>query len=454
MENTEEGERAYAQWVHRYLMGEQPPLPHDHIYLRLLRGELTNLDQHDHADEASEETALQLSNWRKTVASHRQQFQARFPIEEYPWAFPTTDIESSHEKLDSYCNRCSKLIDNLSITFFCGRCGESGYGFDMCEACALQGRKCDGADHELRLVSRVVSRFGQGIRIFANGAHSMPGNPIPRWLPFVESLNLGEASLVAVVAAYAQRHGIGHPIIFAKTMPVELPGDSENVTRKLPGTVMLFGWRFLCVLLAHGEQCETRIQDYMTREHMSVFKLLLEWWNGDIQNVRLSRTAANDFLLRSVLGASELGNAATLSGEGRSAYHNHLAKLFELEFSPRDPKEEGKIEALRSIRALAARSASVQRLGYACFRKSLAPAWHEPDQHLSTKVNTYLKWMDEAVYPALALCRDFNAQETDRFALELRLGSEASLHLAAKNLRSIETLLGPKNLSATVVPCP
>lgn len=449
-----------------------PELPHDHSYLRFLRGEFKDVDssierltiqngdqetqaESDHLSEIENMLQGLLKHWFQDWSTRMEHETLRFPLDQ-------RKENALDPRVTITCTRCSEQIDPTGVYFFCTVCKVDvdrypdldiiDRTFDLCENCVLSGKRCGSLDHEPRLVRSTLSGF---LRVPAKAIHSIPRNPKDGLLPAIDTLNMPDTNLRAVIEAYISQ-GVKQLNTHCRSGQLEnfrihrFEGESKESwpDTVCEATICIFEWRQICHFLMH-DHYEPPIHRFLTPEHMDVIKLLLEWWMGDIQDSRLSQMALNGLLIENLFPATRPSDIASLKGSTRSEYQQALVKLFQLEFN-RDPLDPS---VLRLHRAEASRHASVQRLGFSYLRGNMFPLWHQPAEHMYETARKHLVSISRFMCLILTVCEKANARETHRFAVEVLTAYHDSMDLAMVNLCRAQILLGPKQLNASISSC-
>lgn len=438
----------------------RPALPEDHPYLQLLRGKFKDVDisigrlsiqngnqeaqaENDHLSEIENMLQALLEGWRQDWSMKMKDEDLRFPLDHRKGNTPDPYLKI-------ICDGCSKRIDITHVCFTCTICRVGNDYFDLCENCALLGKRCGSPDHEPRLVRSEVA-FNTLVRFQAKAIHSIPSKTKDGLLPSVDALKMPDSNLNAVIKAYAEQTikttnrdcpiGLHLHLFKGETM--------ESLHGKLNGaTSCIYKWRAICHFLTH-DHFEPRIHHFLTPEHMDVIKLLLEWWIGDIQDTRLSQMALNGLFMTFTFQGTLPRDTASLMGTTRSNYQKALTNLFRLEFEA----DSSNPTVLRFHRAEASRQASVQRLGFSYLRGNMVPLWHKPAENMYRTAWMHLVSVSRSMRPCLSVCEKENFRETHRFAVEVLKAYHGSMDLAMADLRRAQTILGPKQLNASISPC-
>lgn len=435
------------------------PFPHNHPYLRWLRGEVKEVDipvEGLPSQDATEEPNTKinqsvddtlevlLKDWSQDWSTNMKNEHLRFP-----WDEPKGNSATMVARF--ICNSCSHIVDSTGVLFFCKSCRIAGDFFMLCGNCATSGSRCLVPDHEPQLMKSVEIAFNLLARVPAKSIHSIPKDRRKGFLPSVDTMNMPHTNLGAVIRAYLSeslrntdlscRSGTNLSIYRLKDDSADSGPDGNMITS------FVHQWRLICHFLAH-EHYDPSIRRLLTPEHLEVIKLLLEWWNGDIQDFRLTQMALRGTLIQNLFPATSLPDFATLVGTTRSEYQKAMLDLFLLEFG-KDPGPP----ILRLQRAEASRQASVQRLGFSYVRRNMVPLWQKPGELMYETAWKRLNSICRSPWPGQTTCEEKDARETFRFTVEMLTAFHDAMDLAMQNLRSARQILGPQRLIASIDPC-
>jgi Heterokaryon incompatibility protein (HET) len=368
------------------------------------------------------------------------------------------------------CIRCKRGISDDDVHYHCALCKTGD--FELCQSCFENHLGCLDESH---LLTKRTVRLGKILYPEDDQSNKrlQQGTTFPSCTP-PEHPHDSEESLGRVVDEYLKKQAYerNHEALQESRTMDRMFADLDQAHPGPPiCSSFLRNWTQVNHLLRQNNIVPS-FKDALSRTQMASLRILHEWWLAMIQDHQ--KVAKTISVLLSgcwVRDPAELKlhERAGLFGQlGEDQYHRALWNLFWAEMFTLHRLHAGqKIpQSLVSVRLAASQAAASQRIGYVLRHETLTPLWlkdkprgSEADIHAAfrivsgiiasyvtpiiTEYAVHASWSEAA---RITFSRQFASLSG------IVLGQPFLLYLA--DLASTERILGHRNLSATLEPCP
>lgn len=358
--------------------------------------------------------------------------------------------QKHHESRSSHleCKFCaSKIVD---FHLHCKTCQEGN--FNICSDCVDKGKRCADVNHDM--IKRMVS-FGRIVHLSESPPNPGPGHP-----EHYDRTACSEEPLIVALNRYSQIVDMEHhPAAEAFAIMESTWGEPDTSDQNAAD--LLRGWGQVCLLLARDE-LQPSFKSTLWPNQLASIGILLEWWVSTICDHHLISWVIRIIITCCASPSITLNGLFAARNRGRTSnpYMHSLATLLVEEFRPWTKAEgDAALSRLVKVRASAAASACVQRLGCLSIHMSLTPRWlhnrywRNASDLLSIALENY---EDLTFNPWMLLGKTFGYKQADtnRFCNAYVTATVGPCVLFAVNAALGEQILGDRKLSGTIAPCP